>query len=308
MSIITAIDLGSNSFRVLIYDCINNKTINEYSEVVGLADGLHKTNIISSKALLRVIKAIKYSSSKLNFKAKDALCITTAALRVAQNSSYILEEIKKQTGAVFEVITAKQEASLTLLAVKFALRREKISSNKFISLDIGGASTELIKKKKKSYEVLTCDFGIVTLAQTYEFKTKLDEYLQKQKVKIKTFINKTKINLEDYIFISTAGTPTTIAAIKHKQDIFHYDKMLINGTVVCVKDLYSCLEILQDISNEITKTLIKNNKKYFIEVGIYIYKIFFEALNKNKAIVLDDGLKEGIALDYWLKTKKLSSI
>ncbi len=39
MDKVTTIDLGSNSFRVLIYDCLNNKTISEHNEVTGMADG-----------------------------------------------------------------------------------------------------------------------------------------------------------------------------------------------------------------------------------------------------------------------------
>lgn len=37
---VITIDLGSNSFRVLKYDCLNFKIIDEYHQVVGLADGL----------------------------------------------------------------------------------------------------------------------------------------------------------------------------------------------------------------------------------------------------------------------------
>ena len=36
---VITIDLGSNSFRVLKYDCLNFKIIDEYHQVVGLADG-----------------------------------------------------------------------------------------------------------------------------------------------------------------------------------------------------------------------------------------------------------------------------
>ena len=46
---IVTIDLGSNSFRVLKYDCLNHKIISEYNEVVGMADGLVDTGIISNE-------------------------------------------------------------------------------------------------------------------------------------------------------------------------------------------------------------------------------------------------------------------
>ena len=36
---IVTVDLGSNSFRVLKYDCKIHKIIAKYNEVVGMADG-----------------------------------------------------------------------------------------------------------------------------------------------------------------------------------------------------------------------------------------------------------------------------
>ncbi|XPV53929.1 MAG: hypothetical protein ACNI3H_02550 [Halarcobacter ebronensis] len=45
MKQVTAIDLGSNSFRVLVYDCLNHKVLGEHNQVVGMADGLADTRL-----------------------------------------------------------------------------------------------------------------------------------------------------------------------------------------------------------------------------------------------------------------------
>ena len=52
--------------------------------------------------------------------------------------------------------------------------------------------------------------------------------------------------------------------------------------------------------NEINK-LVGENRKNLIEVGILIYKTIFEVLNKKESIVLDDGLREGVAINYGIK-------
>lgn len=77
-------------------------------------------------------------------KQKNAVCVTTAAMRKASNSKEVLEFFKNETGINFEIIDGDEEARLTLLAVKYALKREKINSDNFILLDIGGGSTEII--------------------------------------------------------------------------------------------------------------------------------------------------------------------
>ncbi len=298
MNKVTTIDLGSNSFRVLIYDCLNNEIINEYNEVVGMADGLNETSTISKEAQERVINAINQSSIQLNYEPSEAICVTTAAMRIATNNSEVLKTFEKRTGAKFNIIDGKEEARLTLLAVKYALKREKINSSKFVLLDIGGGSTEIIVNDGDSYTSHSFNFGIVTLTQKYLEYEDLMEELNSHKVDIKAFIDESKIELDDYTFVATAGTPTTIAAIKLGQDFFHYDKNLVNGTVLNLNDLNESLDIFRNSSQDIITKLVGSGRVEFIEIGIYIYRAIFEVLGKNESIVLDDGLREGVAINH----------
>ncbi|RXJ89236.1 exopolyphosphatase [Arcobacter sp. CECT 8983] len=300
MNQVTAIDLGSNSFRVLIYDCLNNEVIGEYNEVVGMADGLNKTNCISQEAQQRVILAIEASSKKLKYDPSKAICVTTAAMRLAQNSSEVLEYFKEKTGANFKIIDGKEEARLTLLAVKHALKREKINSSKFILLDIGGGSTEIIVNDDEDFVSHSFNFGIVTLTQKYDNYEDLYKQLQSRKKEIKNFLVENNIDTKEYTFVATAGTPTTIAAIKLGQDFFHYDKNAVNGTKIKLKDLDECLELFRNSSTSTITKLVGRGRVEFIEVGVYIYKTIFEILDKNESIVLDDGLREGVAINSCL--------
>ncbi|PPK60783.1 exopolyphosphatase/guanosine-5'-triphosphate,3'-diphosphate pyrophosphatase [Malaciobacter marinus] len=300
MEKVVAIDLGSNSFRVLVYDCLNHKIISEFNQVVGMADGLVDTGNISKEAQERVVEAISYSSEKLNYNPKEAVCVTTAAMRMANNSNEVLQYFLRKTGAKFKIIDGKEEARLTLLAVKYALKREKLKSEKFVLLDIGGGSTEIIVNTKNDYKAHSFNFGIVTLTQKFDDYKLLEESLNLRKKEISNFINTLQIDLKEYNFVATAGTPTTIAAIKLGQDFFHYDKSLVNGTIVDLNDLNECLELFRNSSKQTITNLVGSGRVEFIEVGVYIYKAIFEALNKKESIVLDDGLREGVAINQCL--------
>lgn len=298
---VVSVDLGSNSFRVLKYDCFNYKIISEHNEVVGMADGLVDTGIISKEAINRVVNAINHSIEVINYNPKDAVCVTTAAMRKASNNEEVLDYLKKETGLEFKIIDGNEEARLTLLAVKYALKREKIKSDNFILLDIGGGSTEIIVNCNENYQAKSFDFGIVTMTQQYLKSNDLHRDLEDRKNEIKLFLDSLNIDLKDFPFIATAGTPTTIAAIKLGQDFFSYDRNIVNGTTVNLEDLTFCLNILKNSSkDEITK-LVGKGRVEFIEVGILIYKTIFEVLNKKESIVLDDGLREGVAINYCLK-------
>ena len=298
MSEIVSIDLGSNSFRVLKYDCANHKILAEHNEVVGMADGLIDTGLISQEAQRRVIKAISDSIEIVKYDPSKAVAVTTAAMRKASNNKEVLEYFKEQTGVNFNIIDGKEEARLTLLAVKYALKREKINSSKFILLDIGGGSTEIIINSGEKNESHSFDFGIVTMTQEYLHHHDLNNDLEKRKKEIKIYLDSLNINLDEYTFVATAGTPTTIAAVKLGQDFFSYDKDVVNGTIVNLDDLESCLSIFSHSSKEEILKLVGRGRVEFIEVGIYIYRAIFEVLGKSESIVLDDGLREGVAINY----------
>lgn len=297
---IVTIDLGSNSFRVLKYDCKNHKIISEYNEVVGMADGLVDTGIISNEAIQRVIKAISHSVEVVNYNPLNAVCVTTAAMRKASNNKEVLEYLKEKAGTNFSIIDGNEEARLTLLAVKYALKREKINSEKFVLLDIGGGSTEIIVNTNDNYEAHSFDFGIVTMTQKYLKHIDLQNDLNNRKNEIKRFLDSLNIDLKDYSFVATAGTPTTIAAIKLGQDFFSYDRNIVNGTIVNLEDISNSLDIFKNLSKEDISKLVGRGRVEFIEVGIFIYKMIFEVLDKNESIVLDDGLREGVAINYCL--------
>ena len=297
---IVTIDLGSNSFRVLKYDYKNHKIISEFNEVVGMADGLVETLNISKDAMIRVINAINKASQDLNFDPKDAVCVTTAAMRKALNNKEVLSFFEEKTGAKFSIIDANEEARLTLLAVKYALKREKINSENFVLLDIGGGSTEIVVNTDQKYEAKSFDFGIVTMTQKSIKKEDLEKDLNDRKIQIKEFLNSLKIDLKDYSFVATAGTPTTIAAIKLGQDYFSYDRNIVNGTKVNLNDLEDSLKIFKSHSKDELTKLVGQGRVEFMEVGTYIYKMVFEVLQKDESIVLDDGLREGVAINYAL--------
>ncbi len=282
----------------MIYDCLNNEIINEYNEVVGMADGLNQTGLISPEAQQRVINAINSSAQKLNYEPSKAICVTTAAMRLAKNSQEVLEYFKKECGVHFKIIDGKEEARLTLLAVQYALKREKIPSSKFILLDIGGGSTEIIINNNDEFYSHSFNFGIVTLTQKYLCYEDLIKELENHKKDIKQFLDEFNLDLEEFTFVATAGTPTTIAAIKLGQDFFHYDRELVNGTSVNLHDLQNSLEIFKNSSKETIIKLVGKGRIEFIEVGIYIYRAIFEVLGKKESIVLDDGLREGVAINY----------
>jgi len=289
-----SIDLGSNSFRVLKYNCKTNKSISEFEKTVGTADGMSKTGDITNEALSRIITAIKESILKIDYNPTQAIAVTTQALRVAKNSTEILKTIKEQTGVDFNIIDGVKEAKLTLLSMQYALKRENQKSDDFVLLDIGGGSTELIIYQNETSTIKSFPYGIVTLSQS---KNKKQDFVKFQEM-AKEFIKDT--NLANSMFISTAGTPTTVAALKHGLDYNTYDKFVVNGTILYLDELQNIQKELQELPKEKLIDKVGTRREDFIDTGIQIYKLFYKILDKDNSIVFDDGLREGVAIEQCL--------
>ena len=289
--IVTSIDLGSNSFRVLKFDCKSKKSLCEFETTVGTADGLSITGGITPDALQRVINAIQKSIKIVNYDPTKAIAVTTQALRIANNSGEILLKIKQETGIDFQIIEGKEEGELTLLAMQHALKREQFNDNDFVLVDIGGGSTELIIFQDGISNIYSFPFGIVTLSQSNNQEKDLEKFKKEIEVFIQNF------NLKESIFISTAGTPTIIAALKHGLNSSSYDKNIINGTTLCLDEVKDIQKKLTNLSTEELINEVGMGREDFINTGILIYELFYTTLKKDISVVFDDGLREGVALN-----------
>ena len=293
-----AIDLGSNTVRVLAYDCKSEKQLYGYEKVVKTADGLAEFGTINDAAVQRVIAALKVAQSQLDFSEQNIRAVTTEAVRRASNSADVLRQIKKATGVDFEIITGEEEARLTLFAVQNRLKKLHYASDTFVLVDIGGGSTELIFHYGKESVSKSFQVGIVTIAQSYENLDNIEKALPREMLDMQRFcaeIYATKGKPNS--FVATAGTPTTVAAMKLGFNYETYDAHKINGTALIKDELDFYLNKLLDMPFEEREIAVGTGRSDLIAAGILIYKQLYTLLEFNKCVVVDDGLREGVALD-----------
>jgi len=292
-----AIDLGSNTLRVVKLNCKSGEFEEEFEKIVKTADKLESTGKIDPDAVFRVIEAIKDAQNRIDFSNEVIRAVTTQAVRQAVNSDEVLQTIKEETGICFSIISGKEEAQLTLLAVKNRLEKLKYKSDNFVLVDIGGGSTELIFHMENSVISKSFSVGIVTIAQRYRSISKIKSALTKEMQELKLF------SMDVYnrysrvdTFIATAGTPTTIASMKLGQNYATYNAEKVNGTTLQKHELDIYLEKLLSMSLKEREDAVGVGRADLIAAGIVIYKEIFNIVGMEKCIVIDDGLREGLAL------------
>jgi len=292
-----AIDLGSNTLRVVKLDEESKNFVADFEKVVKTADMLERTGVIHHEAVDRVIYAIKEAQKQIDFSGQSVKAVTTEALRRAANAEAVLERIKKETDIVFEVISGEEEADYTLLAVKHRLAKLHFASKSFVLVDIGGGSTELIFSYPDKMISRSFPVGIVTIAQRYKELESIQQALTEEMMGIQMFCSEVFAEHRNVdAFIATAGTPTTVAAMKLGQSYECYDPKKINGTALHKEELDFYLKKLLAMPFEEREEAVGVGRSDLIAAGILIYRHIFELVEFDTCIVIDDGLREGVAL------------
>lgn len=294
-----AIDLGSNSFRAIVYDCKSGQFIEQYEAIVKTADKLHQTSKISEGAVERILKALYEADEKLHFNEHTVKAVTTQAMRKAANSEAVLRRFAQEGGVRFEIIDAQKEAYYTLIAVESRLKALQMKSEHFVLIDVGGGSTEVIFYDKGKTESRSFPVGIVTTAQTCEDGQNIHDYLDVMFPDIVAYITAYyKKSGKPDSFVATAGTPSTMAAYLLGMNYQNYDVNRINGYRLSFAGTQQALEGLMALSEADRAVIVGVGRESLIQAGIIIVQKLYEVLGFDEAIVIDDGVREGVAIDY----------
>ena len=293
---VVAIDLGSNTLRMIGRDCQNDLFTQEYEIMVKTADKMVETQIISEAATQRVIDALHVADKVFDFKCKKIVATTTAAMRMARNSSEVIQTIFAHTGVKFEIIEASFEAYLTNLGVSTRMTTLGYDKEAFFLLDVGGGSTEVIYSFGKEFVSKSLDVGIVTMSQKYENKEQLVSAMYEAFEPLRDFIKEVQAEKKATMLVATAGTPTTIASMKLGMTVKTYDAKKVNGTLLTLGDLDEGLDRLMKMDETQRALHVGVGRDSLIIAGVEIIKVLYDILGFDIGLVIDDGLREGLAI------------
>ena len=146
--LVAAVDLGSNSFRMLVAQAVNTpsgtqlRPIDTLRESVRLAAGLTDNKLLGNDAYQRGLTAIRRFGERIRgFDPSHVRAVATNTLRVAKNAHQFVEEAQLALGFPIEVIAGVEEARLIYIGAAHEV--PAVHGNRLV-VDIGGGSTEFI--------------------------------------------------------------------------------------------------------------------------------------------------------------------
>ena len=143
MTRVAAIDLGTNSTRLLVADGDDGdvREVDRRLEITRLGEGVDTRRQLLPQAMARVRNVLSdYRRVIDEDGAERRLAFATSAVRDAENGEAFLGEIEWSYGFATRLLTGDEEA---LLAFRGVSAGRELDDDTVI-VDIGGGSTELI--------------------------------------------------------------------------------------------------------------------------------------------------------------------
>ncbi len=142
------VDIGSNTIRFNIYNDNKGKyrVISSKKTFAGLSSYV-EDNKMAEIGIKKVIKILnKFKKIIEDLSIDEYYIFATAAIRNVDNSTYVLDQIRKETGLDLTLLSGKMEGFCDFLGVK-----TDINVQEGYILDIGGGSTEIILVHEGEY-------------------------------------------------------------------------------------------------------------------------------------------------------------
>ena len=142
--LLAAIDLGSNSFHLLVarYEHGGLRIIDRMRESIRLAMGLHANGSLDAEYRERALACLARFGQRLRALSHERVhAVATNAVRQLANPQAFLLPAETALGHPIEVVSGREEARLIYLGVAHGLPQ---SRQRRLVVDIGGGSTEFI--------------------------------------------------------------------------------------------------------------------------------------------------------------------
>lgn len=298
---LAAIDLGTNSCRIMVADCNGNQIYRD-STTTKLGEGMYANMCFTDEAVKRGIKAFtEYSKILKDYNVVKYRAIATAACRMATNGADFVKQVKDLTGIKIEVIDEFEEAYLNL---KGAILNADKAAKYVLVYDLGGGSTEITlatnEKTPKILHTVSIPWGARNSAEAFDLSNYNEDNKQKLANEIKSYVEDfiQKSELKKYekkcSLVATSSTPLRLVAMINNDKV--YDRHKSDGQVVSIKSLDKVIEKIYKMSiteRENSVYIGKNRAPIIISAGV-IFKSIYETLGFENLTASLKGAQDAI--------------
>ena len=294
-SYVAAIDLGSNSFHMVI--AIEGeeggvRIVDRVREMVRLGAGLQEDRMLSEESQDRALQCLGRFRQRLSsIPSHRVRVVGTNTLRVAKNSREFLNRAERTLGHPISIISGHEEARLVYLGAAFGLA---VSNHRRLVIDIGGGSTEIIAGQ--GFRPLQLDslyIGCVSMTRrffddgiiTRDRISLAGKFIRRE---LETVVNKyRRIGWDEVV-----GTSGTIRAIDNLSRDLGIKKDWISRRGIQAIEKW----LLESACSEALERVSEQRRPVFVG-GFVILSVLMDEFGIKRIETSDGALREGVAYD-----------
>ena len=295
-TLLAAIDLGSNSFRLEIgrLDHGYVQRVEYIKETVRQGNGLDGERNLSEEAMQRGWDCLARFSERLGgFTPSQVRAVATQTLREARNRDIFITKANQLLGFPIDVISGREEARLIYVGVAHLLPQ---SNERRLVIDIGGRSTELIlgrgysSQRTESYRL-----GSVAWSMKYFDSGKLTaSNFERAQIAAQAILDEAVSGFNPQHWDIAYGSSGTVGAVADILAAKGYPAGVI--TREGLQWIYESL-IRTGYIDKISMFGLKEDRRAVIGGGVAILRSLFNLLDLQQLVVAEGALRQGLLFD-----------
>jgi exopolyphosphatase/guanosine-5'-triphosphate,3'-diphosphate pyrophosphatase len=161
---VAAIDIGTNSVRLLIADEAGRE-IERPMRITRLGQGVDVTGALAPDAIARTVAVLaEYRTAMDRASVTRVRATATSAARDAANSQQFFDAAEKVLGVRPELLSGDEEARLSFRGATHGLPTAQAP---FLIIDLGGGSTEFVLGTSAPEALLSTQMGCVRMTERH---------------------------------------------------------------------------------------------------------------------------------------------
>ncbi|MBS1904727.1 MAG: Ppx/GppA family phosphatase [Bacteroidetes bacterium] len=291
---VAVIDIGTNTVLMTIADAASGAILRDEHAIARLGEGVDKTRRISDEAYKRFAEIMRRYRGIIDELAVERVVpFATSAMRDATNRDEVITRTARELGYNIELLSGAEEARWSFVGSLYGI--DKLEGV-VATIDIGGGSTEVSVGHGQTFDRGTSiDIGAVRIKERF-FHPMNDSNADAARAFIREQLLAATSSIESPSdLIAVAGTPTSLAAMKHK--LASFDASIVDGTVLTHEEVVTLThEILHISSEELTRRYpaVLASRADILPAGALILEEAMKALNVSSVRVSTKGLRYGV--------------
>jgi len=299
---IAAIDLGSNSFHMVIVESRSGgfHVIDREKEMVRLGERTLSRGRLSAAAMRRGLDALREYKRLADMHGVDKLLVAaTSAVREAANGEDFLEHVAGEIGFYPQVVSGEEEARLIYLA---ALHSVNFEGGRTLVLDIGGGSVELAMGAGSQVEWAVSEkLGVLRMTERFVGSDPLVARDERRLVGHAREVmepHAARARAEGFdLVVGTSGTILALGAMATEAGTLPESLHHVTVPAAAIHALRRRL-VATTLKGRRRLPLMDERRADIIVAGAVVLDEILEALKAKEIVLCDWALREGLLLEY----------